>query len=144
MNRRENERCRSRCSISGTIAAFWVKLLAGSITPSPTPHYPSRPPLILRRGDRAPVCPRGPPTRRDPTKANQTRGVPFVSQHSARGEKNPNYFPSCSNLTCCDNCSARNFFDSIEREDFLAIKMASLLGKNPAMLTKGAQTHQAA
>lgn len=53
MNRRENERCRSRCSISGTIAAFWVKLLAGSITPSPNPSLPLPTPpnpLVRRQG----------------------------------------------------------------------------------------------
>lgn len=37
-------------------------------------------------------------------------------------EKNPNHFFSRSNLTCCDNCSVRNFFDISEREDFSTTK----------------------
>lgn len=53
------------CSSSETIAAFWVKLQGDCVTPQP-PSRPSNPP-VRRQGS---LCPCGPPTRRDPTKAN--------------------------------------------------------------------------
>lgn len=54
-------------------------------------------------------------------------------------KKNPNHFLNWSNLTCCDNCSVRNFFDISEREDFLAqnqdsIKKKTVLKRAPNSL----------
>lgn len=93
MNRLENERYHSALFNLGTIAAFWVKLLAAPPPPQPpepptatTPTCPSHTqiytppththtlthltpshPIILWQ---SPLCPCGPPTQRDPAKAN--------------------------------------------------------------------------
>lgn len=126
------------CSILGTIAAFWEKLLA---TP-PNPHPPHTPPTISRRCTHLqhtqththtkpshPLSSYNPPAKPSlsmqtphpvgPCQGKLEREVGcFCFEALYEKEKNPNHFLSWSNLTCCDNCSVRNFFDISEREDF--------------------------
>lgn len=136
MNRGENKRCCSalfnlgdNCSILGKIAK---RLFHPPPPPSlASPHpYPSLSPNP--QGDRALTVRADPPPRG--TLPRQIRpGGAFCFAAFCEQEKNPNYFSSWSNLTCCDNCSTRNFFDSTEREDFLPWKSRLPLKKTPCL-----------
>lgn len=87
-------------------------------------HLAPSHPIILWQ---SPFCTCGHPTQRGPTKANQRVGrvgwgvFCFDELCKKGGKKNPNHFLSCSNLTCCDNCSVRNFFDITKKNFFFSL-----------------------
>lgn len=131
------------CTILGTIAAFWIKLLASPSPPhliSTTHTHPysliSSHPLSSYNPLVKPFLSMQTPQPEGPCQGKSGRGGGFCFvAHFEEEKKNPNYFLSWCNLTCCDNCSVRNFFDISEREDFLHSNQASRL-KIVASVTK--------
>lgn len=147
MNRLENERCRSalfnlgdNCSVLGKIAC----------NPPPNPHL--HPPMPITRRcthlqhthtnthSSHPLSSYNPLAKpslsmRTPHPAGPCQGKlekrgggvgGFCFEALCEKKKNPNHFLSWSNLTCCDNCSVRNFFDISVREDFLPQNQSSI------------------
>lgn len=89
-------------------------------------HLTPSHPIILWQ---SPLCPCGPPTQQGPCQGKLEKrggGGGFCFEALCEKKKNPNHFLSWSNLTCCDNCSVRNFFDISEREDFLPQNQSSI------------------
>lgn len=74
------------CSILGTIAAFWVKLLEGSFTP-PAPRLTPTPPYPLIPKETGPSLSARTPHPEGPYQGKLDQGGAFVLQHSANRKK---------------------------------------------------------
>lgn len=81
------------CSILGTIAAFWIKLLEGSFTPPPpAPRLTPTPPCPLIPKEIGPSLSAQTPHPEGPYQGKLDQGGPFVSQHSANRKKKSKLF----------------------------------------------------